>query len=145
LDDLLQPFRLQLVDPIERFAAGCAAFIREALRHPAWGCLVARGAWALPSVGGAARASLSEDLRQAEAKGRLETMTVELSFDIVVGLVLQTIRSAGERRLRASDAPAAVAAILRAIGVAPEEALAIVSRVFDRPSPTASAPISRAD
>jgi hypothetical protein len=141
----LQPFRLQLADPIERIAAGCAAFISEALRHPAWGGLVARGAWALPSVGGAARANLSEDLRQAAASGRLETMSVELSLDIVIGVVLQVIRSAGERRLRASDAPQAVAAILRAIGVAPEEALATASRVFDRPSPTTPGPTSRAD
>ena len=69
LDDLFQPFRLQLADPIERIAAGCAAFIREALQNPAWGSLVARSAWALPSVASAARANLREDLRLATAKG----------------------------------------------------------------------------
>src|SRR5271170_5181297 len=80
-DDLLQPFRLRLADPIERVAAGCSAFIREALRNPAWGRLVARGACALPSVGSAARANLIQDLRQSAANGRLVAITPELSFD----------------------------------------------------------------
>ncbi len=137
-DDLLQPFRLQLADPIERIAAGCAAFIREALRNPSWGSLAARSAWALPAVASAARANLREDLRLAATKGRLGAITQELGFDIVSGIVLQAMRAAGERRLSPSDAPAAVEAILRAIGVASDEAHAIVERVlddaeFDRP------------
>lgn len=133
-DDLLQPLRLPLADPIERVAAGCAGFIGEALRHPAWASLVARGAWALPSVAGAARAHLVEDLRRAAARGRLGRVTPELSFEIVTGILLQLMRSAGEQRLSPAQAPAAVAAILRAVGIEAEEALAIVRRVFDRSS-----------
>ena len=144
-DDLLQPLRLPLVDPIERVAAGCAGFIGEALRHPAWGSLVARGSWALPSVAGAARAHLVEDLQRAAARGRLGRVTPELSFEIVTGILLQLMRSAGERRLSPAQAPAAVAAILRAIGVDAEEALAIVRGVFDRSSPPPADPASRAD
>ncbi len=138
LDDLLQPFRLQLADPIERIAAGCAAFLREALRNPSWGSLAARAAWALPSVAGAARANLREDLRLAAAKGRLGAVTQELGFDIVSGIVLQAMRAAGERRLSPSDAPAAIEAILRALGVASKEANAIAERVFDAPDSTTS-------
>jgi len=138
-DDLLQPFRLRLADPIERVAAGCSAFIREALRNPAWGRLVARGAWALPSVGSAARANLIQDLRQSAANGRLVAITPELSFDVVIGIVLQAMRAAGERRLSFSEAPAAVAAILRAIGIESNEAHAIVERVLDQPTPETAA------
>src|ERR1700722_3221907 len=36
-DDLLQPRRLTIVDPVERIAAGCGAFVAEALHNPAWG------------------------------------------------------------------------------------------------------------
>ena len=36
-DELLQPRRLATQDPIERIAAGCGAFVGEALRKPAWG------------------------------------------------------------------------------------------------------------
>ena len=36
LDELLQPRRLSLDDPIERITAGCGAFINQALHDPAW-------------------------------------------------------------------------------------------------------------
>jgi AcrR family transcriptional regulator len=139
LDDLLQPFRLQLADPIERIAAGCAAFLREALGNPSWGSLAARSAWALPSVAHAARAHLREDLRVAAARGRLGAITPELGFDVVSGIVLQTMRAAGERRLSPSDAPVAVEAILRALGVASAEAHTIVARVFETSEATTRA------
>jgi AcrR family transcriptional regulator len=139
LDDLLQPFRLQLADPIERVAAGCAAFIREAFGNPSWGSLAARSAWELPSVAHAARKNLREDLRLAAARGRLGGITPELGFDVVSGIVLQTMRAAGERRLSPSDAPAAVEAILRALGVASAEAHSIVARVFETPKATMGA------
>jgi len=139
LDDLLQPFRLQLADPVERVAAGCAAFIREAVGNPSWGSLAARGAWALPSVARAARANLREDLRLAAAAGRLGAMTPELGFEIVSGIVIQAMRAAGEGRISSSDAPAAVEAVLRALGVGSAEAHAIVVRVF-APSEPALAP-----
>jgi hypothetical protein len=54
-DELLQPRRLATQDPIERIAAGCGAFVGEALRKPAWGALVARGALSLPNVALGAR------------------------------------------------------------------------------------------
>ena len=142
-DDLLQPLRLTLADPIERVAAGCAAFIRETLRDPAWGSLVARGAWALPTVASAARSNLTEDLRQATAKGRLNAITPELGSDIVAGIVLQAMRAAGERRFSPSDAPTVVEAILRAIGIVSDEAHAIVERVLALPNPPAAPAESR--
>ena len=143
IDDLVQ--RLSLTDPIERVAGGCAVFIGEALRYPAWGGLLARAAWAMPSVAGAAGAHLVEDLQRAATRGRLARVTPELSFEIVTGILLQLIRSAGERRLSPAQAPAAVAAILRAIGVDAEEAAAIVRRVFDRTGPTPTEPAERSD
>ena len=47
-DELLQPRRLSLGDPIERIAAGCGAFINEAMRNPIWGALIVRSAAAIP-------------------------------------------------------------------------------------------------
>ena len=49
-DELLQPRRLSLDDPVERIAAGCSAFINQALNDPAWGALIVRGATAMPDV-----------------------------------------------------------------------------------------------
>ena len=46
-DELLQPRRLSLDDPIERIAAGCGAFINQALHDPIWGALIVRAAAAI--------------------------------------------------------------------------------------------------
>src|ERR1700688_3994280 len=63
-DELLQPRRLATQDPIERIAAGCGAFVGEALRNPAWGALVVRGAVAMPDIAAGARERLMEDIRR---------------------------------------------------------------------------------
>ena len=135
-DGLLQPLRQTLAEPIERVAAGSAAFIREALRDPAWGRLAACAASAL-SAGSAVRTNLTDDLRQAS--GRLDPMTAELAFDAVTGIVIQVMRSAGQRRLSPAKAPAAVEAILRAIGIAARESHAIVDRILPGSANDASA------
>jgi hypothetical protein len=78
-------------------------------------------------------------LQRAAATDRLGAITPELGFEVVSGIVLQTMRAAGERRLSPSDALAAVEAILRALGVASAEAHAIVARVFETPKTTIGA------
>ena len=129
LDDLLQPHRTAIADPVERIATGCAAFIRQALHDPAWGGLAARGVWAFPAVVTAARKRLSDDLRAAIAQGRIAPVSAEVGFDIAVGSVLQAMRSASENRLSPSDVPAAVSGVLRGLGVAADEAEQIGRRL----------------
>ena len=128
-DELLQPRRLTTQDPIERIAAGCGAFVGEALRNPAWGALVARGAVSMPNIAMVPRDRLIEDLRRAAASGRLGDVTPELAFEFAVGIVLQAMQAASERRIAPSQAPSVVAGILRAIGVKPEEAKIVAMRV----------------
>jgi AcrR family transcriptional regulator len=132
LDDLLQPHRTAIADPVERIATGCAAFIRQALHDPAW------GVWAFPAVATAARKRLSEDLRAAIAQGRIAPVSAEVGFDIAVGSVLQAMRSASEKRLSPSDVPAAVSGVLRGLGVAADEAEQIVRRLPEPPLLTKS-------
>jgi AcrR family transcriptional regulator len=138
LDDLLQPHRTAIADPVERIATGCAAFIRQALHDPAWGGLAARGVWAFPAVATAARKRLSEDLRAPIAQGRIAPVSAEVGFDIAVGSVLQAMRSASEKRLSPSDVPAAVSGVLRGLGVAADEAEQIVRRLPEPPLLTKS-------
>ena len=144
-DELLQPRRLALVDPIERIAAGCGAFIGEALRNPAWGALVARGAVAMPNIARGARERLAEDVRRAAASGRLGDVTPELALEFAIGIVLQAMQAAADGRIAPSQAPDVVAAILRAIGVGPDSARDIALRVGasvsaerDEPPPSAA-------
>jgi hypothetical protein len=133
--ELLRPHRAVITDPVERIATGCTAFIAQALRDPAWGGLTARGIWAFPQVAKAVHARLSEDLRQAIEQGRLATISAEVGFDIVVGVVLQAMRSASERQLSSQDVPTIASAVLRALGLTAEEADQIVRRVSELPCP----------
>src|SRR3984957_6670085 len=138
LDDLFQPHRTAIADPVERIATGCAAFIRQALHDPAWGGLVARGVWAFPAVATGARKRLSEDLRAAIAQGRIAPVSAEVGFDIAVGSVLQAMLSASERRLSPSNVAAAVSGVLRGLGVAADEAEQIVRHLPEPPLLTKS-------
>ena len=128
-DDLLQPRRLSLDDPIERIAAGCGAFINEAMRDPIWGALIVRSAAAIPDVGRVARARLNEDIRRAAAGGRLHDVAPEIAFEFAIGITVRAMQSAAEGRLKPRHAPPIVAGILRAIGVPAAEAAEIVLRV----------------
>ena len=130
-DELLQPRRLALEDPIERIAAGCGAFILQTLRDPAWGMLVARSAATMPHVAGVARKRLKEDIDRAARDGHLDGVTPELAFDFASGIMLHMMLSAPQRERSPQQAPAIVAGLLRAIGVAPDKAAA-VARASDR-------------
>jgi len=131
-DELLQPRRLALDDPVERIAAGCTAFIGQALLDPAWGALVARGALAMPNIASIARKRLNEDIDRAARDKHLGSVPPELAFDFVIGIVLRAMQSASEKRLPPRQAPAVVAGILRAIGVAPNKAAAVAQRATTR-------------
>ncbi len=127
-DELLQPRRLALDDPIERIAAGCGAFITQALRDPSWGALVAHSAAAMPSVAGVPRKRLREDIDRAARNGQLNGVTADVAFDFANAIVLHAMQTASEKRKSAKQANAIVAGILRAIGVAPAKAAAVAVR-----------------
>ena len=127
-DELLQPRRLGLLDPVERIAAGCGAFIVQALRDPAWGALVAHSAAAMPGVASIARSRLKEDIDRAAQNGQLGGVTADLAFDFATGIVLHIMRSAPLERRSPAEAPDVVAGLLRAIGVTPDQAAKVTQR-----------------
>jgi AcrR family transcriptional regulator len=129
VEDLVDATRGLIDDPVERIAAGCAAFIGESWRDPAWGALIARAAWAFPSVAGAARERLKADLRLAQSQGRLAGFSTEVGFGLVFGIVLQAMCAASEARLSPGEVPDVVQGILRALGVGADEAECAVRRV----------------
>lgn len=96
--------RLAIVEPVERIAAGCGAFVAEALRNPAWGALVARGAVSMPEVAQGARARLISDIRSAGSNGRLGDVMPELAFEFAIGIVLQAMQAAAQGRLAGPQA-----------------------------------------
>jgi AcrR family transcriptional regulator len=128
--NLLRPRRSVFKDPIERIADGCYTFLHQATLNPKWGGLVARYAWSFPTVGSAARSLLADDLRQAARQQRIAGIPSDLCNAVVVGIVLQLMRSANEGNLQGSDVPPAVMAILQSLGVTRREATAIVKRIL---------------
>ena len=140
-EDVAGASRRSVADPVERIAAGCAAFIGEAQRDPAWGALIARGAWDFPNVACAARERLKTNLRLAQREGRLASFSTEVGFDLVFGIVIQAMRSAGEARLSPHDVPDVVVGILRALGLSAEEAEGALQRADERGAGPAPATI----
>jgi AcrR family transcriptional regulator len=128
-----------VADPVARIAVGCAAFISQAQRDPAWGVLITRGACAFPAVASAARERLKTNLRLAQCEGRLASISNEVGFDLVFGVVLQTMRSASEARLSPGDMQDVVRGILRALGIEPEEADRALRRASEAADATGGA------
>ncbi len=126
-------------DPIARIAAGCAAFIAEAQRDPGWGALFARGACAFPVVASAARERLMASLRVAKGEGRLSPFSIEVSFDLIFGVVLQAMRSASDARLSPRDVPNFVGGILRALGVKADEVRRALRQIDEKLTPARNA------
>ena len=99
-DNFADSIGLPAADPVARVAVGCVAFIGEAQRDPAWGVLIAGGAYAFPAVASAARERLKANLLLAQGEGRLASISSEVGFDLVFGVVVQAMRSAARRDYR---------------------------------------------
>ena len=64
-DEMIQPLRLSMSDPLLRIAFGCDAFLRQSLSDRSWASLATRMARSHPAVGHLVRGRLSGDLRDA--------------------------------------------------------------------------------
>jgi AcrR family transcriptional regulator len=125
----LEPVASRRSDPMERIAIGCAAFIERACDDPAWAALTARAMRTFPHVLGAARERFAEDLKEAERRGCLPTLSPEVGFDLVVGSISQAVWSASEGKLARSEASSIVAGIIRSLGAPAERAARIAANV----------------
>ena len=115
-DDLMQPARLAIADPLDRIVFGCNAFIEKALEDPSWAQMVTRMARFHPAVGERTRSRLLEDLRWALKNVAGPAPPPDLALEIVVGLMLQALSAFAERRVSRDDREPTLAALLRALG-----------------------------
>jgi AcrR family transcriptional regulator len=127
-DELLQPQRLSMPDPLMRIAFACNGFFEKALEDPSWGAVVARMAWSFPTVGRVARSRLLEDLKLA-LKEVPQNSSLELNLEVVFGIVIQVLAAIGQRRLSSRDRQAAVGSILRAIGADSRRVRSMLARL----------------
>jgi AcrR family transcriptional regulator len=130
-DELIQPFRLSLSDPLLRIAFGCDAFFQKSLDDRLWASLAARMARSYPTVGKVARKRFSEDLREALKKSAQAGLSLQLALEVSIGIVVQVMAAIGEERLKDGDRTEAVRCILTAIGVGGRDAASICARLSD--------------
>ena len=130
-DELIQPFRLSLSDPLLRMAFGCDAFIEKALSDRLWASLAARMARSYPTVGKVAQKHLYEDLREALKQSPQAGLSLRLALEVSIGIVFQVMAAIGEGRLKDDDRTEVVRCILTAIGVGKREAASICARLAD--------------
>lgn len=128
-DELIQPQRLAISDPLVRLAFGCHAFVKKAQEDRPWASLVARMGRSYQSVGQVTRSRLSEDLRKALKQSPQAGLSLELALEVTLGVILQVAAAIGEERLEDSDPPEAVRCILAAIGVGKRDATSIIAQV----------------
>jgi AcrR family transcriptional regulator len=128
-DELIQPQRLSISDPLVRIAFGCYAFMEKALEDRSWASLVARMARSYPAVGQVARSRLSEDLREALKQSQQAALSLALGLEVALGVLVQVVAAIGDGRLKDRDPPEAVRCILAALGVAKLDAASIVAQL----------------
>ena len=120
-DEILTPARLELRDPIARLAFGFTQFLEKASSDHVWARLVVQSAQSPTEFGRGVRENLKADLAEAIAQRQLTVRDVELAADIVMGIVLQVMRSMPERGARDDLIHEARDAMLRALGAAQAE------------------------
>ena len=130
-DELIQPFRLSLADPLLRIAFGCDAFFQKSLDDRLWASLAARMARSYPTVGKVARKRFSEDLREALKQSAQAGLSLQLALEVSIGIVVQVMAAIGEGRLKDGDRTEALRCILTAIGVGRRDAASICARLSD--------------
>jgi AcrR family transcriptional regulator len=128
-DELLQPARLSISEPELRIAFGCSCSLDKALDDPHWARVVARMAAAAPNGLAAVRSHFLEDMRRFSKGLPQGAVSPEVSLEIVVGMMLQLLIAFGEGRLSRRHREEAIAAILRAIGLAAEQIKSVVARL----------------
>jgi len=128
-DELIQPQRLSISDPLVRIAFGCYVFMEKTLKDRSWASLIARMGRSYRAVGRVTRSRLSEDLREALKQSPQIGLSLELGLEVALGIILQVAAAIGEGRLKDDDPRDAVRCILAAIGVGKRDAASISSQV----------------
>ena len=137
-DNLMQPARLAIADPLDRIAFGCNAFIEKALADPAWAHVVTRMARFYPAIGEGTRSRLLEDLRRALKDVTGPAPSLQLALEIVVGVMLQALSAFAEKRVSPDDREPTLTALLRALGADGRRVRSILARLA-KPAPMSGA------
>jgi hypothetical protein len=85
-----------------------------------------------PAVGEGTRNRLREDLRQTLKDVTGLAPSLELAFEIVIGLMLQALSAFAEKRVSFADREPTLAALLRSLGADNERIRSTLARLPNR-------------
>jgi AcrR family transcriptional regulator len=120
--------RTAVDDPAERMAIGCRRFVSHVLHDPVWAAALLRVWHSTPTPSLKAADPLIADLRAGRRRGRFRYATEVAALDLVQGTVLAGMRTILEGRADEGHPGVIAALVLRALGVAADEADAIAKR-----------------
>ena len=115
-DEMLEPARLGLLDPIARISFAFSQLLEKATADPIWARLLVQSLQAPTEFARSVRANLKADLTEAKAQDQLALQDVELAADIIIGVSLQVTRGTFQRRPPVDLSRQALDSVLRAIG-----------------------------
>ncbi len=112
-------------DPAERVACGIRLVARLALHHPAAAGFLAQLGWPDTDGQNVLLAFVRRDLQEGMRRGRFREMPMPLALNMVSGAVIGAIHCMLKPTCEPDFAEMSAAAVLRALGVAPQTAAAV--------------------
>jgi len=118
---------IDIDDPAQRVAIAARHFIRRTMREPNWAWVIVRVALHGP-LDNLLRESMAPDLADGLSAGRFLGITGETCADVIMGSTLAAMRTVLTSNVPETHAEDVAAAILRALGLSPQEASDIAAQ-----------------
>lgn len=131
----MHPFMERLEDPAQRLVVGIRTMLRLARKHPLIGSFLARiGGWTEAQRGHALFTLVAVDIEKGIRKGRFAKMHMDVALNAVSGQVTGAMHCLSGGGMPRDFAEQTAAAVLRALGIAADEARAMATVPLTMPS-----------
>ncbi len=130
----LARLREPLSSPMARIARAVNAHLRHVAEDPEWGRVIVNMAASLPRPAIPHRLYLMEDLALAQEAGQLRFQNIEVAANIVLAMIIEATAAICSGYSAATVIIETVAAVLRALGLAPAAADKILAQIEKMPA-----------
>jgi AcrR family transcriptional regulator len=127
--------RMPLSSPMARIARAVDGHLRHVAKDPEWGRIIVHAAWSFPRSAIPNRPDLIEDLELARQAGQLRFQNIDLAADVVLAMVIEATAAICSGHSANVVIPDTVAAVLRALGLAPAAADKVLAQIAEMPPP----------
>ncbi len=125
MDPLVQP----LTDPAERVCVGMRTALSLVRAHPVLGAFMVRAGWPAMARTHVFFTQVGADLSQGIRQGRFTRMHLDVALNLLAGSMVGAMHSLASGKLPRDFPEQTAAALLRALGLAANEALGTAARV----------------